>query len=426
MDDESIALVKTLQEENARLRGAEQALHEAQRRAELALSESERLARGQLDALRSALDVLAAESAPERLMEHAMRTITEKWSAHSSSLWLRDAVEGLISFELAFEDDALVHKTDARFAGMDLRLPMEDLWPWPQVFRDGGRPSLIEDIRSVPSFGLRDRLLPLGIITVLLIPMSIAGRLEGAIGLRFTHLQQFGAPELELAQALANQTMLALQLTRVSEQGRDAAVIAERLRMARDIHDTVAQGFTGVIVQLEAAEEAMALQLAAAAGDHIRHARTLARESLHATRRSVGAMRAQALVDQQLSQALGKLVTGMTQGTALEASFACTGTPRALPPEWEENLLHIGSEALTNTMRHARAGRFEAVLAFGDAELRFIARDDGCGFDSAAASTGFGQRGMRERAAEMGAALTIDSARGEGTLVQLRVAYGAP
>jgi signal transduction histidine kinase len=419
MNQDPLALITTLQEENARLLAA-------QRRAELALSETELLAHGQLDALRSALEVLAAESAPDRLMEHAMRTITEKWDAHSSSLWLRDAVEGLISFELAFESDVLVHKTDARFAGMDLRLPMEDLWPWPQVFRDGGRPSLIEDISTVPSFGLRDRLLPLGIITVLLIPMSIAGRLEGAIGLRFTHRHQFGAQELELAQALANQAMLALQLTRVSEQGRDAAVIAERLRMARDIHDTVAQGFTGVIVQLEAAEEAMAQQLTAAAGEHIRRARTLAREGLNETRRSVGAMRAQALVGQQLGEALDKLIARMTQGTPLKASFACTGMPRALPPLWEENLLHIGSEVLTNTMRHAGARSFVAVLAFEDDALCLTMRDDGRGFDAAAARAGFGQRGIGERAAAIGAALTITSAAGEGTLVQLRLAYGAP
>ena len=394
----------------------------AHRRAELALSEAEQLARGQLDALRSALDVLAAESAPHRLMEHAMRTITEKWDAHSSSLWLRDAAEGLISFELAFEGDALVRKDEARFAGMDLRLPMEDLWPWPQVFRDG-RPALIEDIRTVRGFGLRDRLLALGIVTVLLIPMSIAGRLEGAIGLRFTRQRQFGAQELELAQALANQAMLALQLTRVSEQGRDAAVIAERLRMARDIHDTVAQGFTGVIVQLEAAEEAMNQDLATAARAHIGRARALARESLNETRRSVGAMRPQALVDHQLAGALPRLLATMTEGTAVMARFACTGTARALPPEWEDNLLHIATEVLTNTMRHAGAGRFDAVLAFGAAAVSLTLRDNGCGFDDTVAATGFGRRGIRERAAAMGAAVTMTSAPGAGTTVALQLSY---
>src|SRR5436309_11063204 len=129
---------------------------------------------------------------------------------------------------------------------MALWLPMEDFWPWPEVFRTG-KASVIEDIRTVRPFALRDRLLPLGIVTVLLIPMSVVGRLEGTIGLRFTKKRPFRSEEIELAQALANQMMLAMQLTRLSAERRESAVIAERNRMARDIHDMLAQGFTGVI-----------------------------------------------------------------------------------------------------------------------------------------------------------------------------------
>ena len=389
-----------------------------QRRAERALTETEQLARGQLDALRGALEVLAAESAPEQLMEHAMRTITEKWGAHSSSLWLRDEAADLIGFELAFEHDALVRKSDARFRGMDLRLPMEDLWPWPQVFEEG-RPALVEDIRTLHSFGLRDRLLPLGIITVLLIPMSIAGRLEGAIGLRFTRLQAFSAAELELAQALANQAMLALQLSRVSEQGRDAAVIAERMRMARDIHDTVAQGFTGVIVQLEAAEEAVAQGYTAAAGEHIVRARALARASLQATRRSVGAMRDQALLGNPLGEALRQLVAAMTDGTPVTARFAWTGAVRPLPAHWEDNLLHVAREALTNVLRHAAARHADAVLAFEEGQVSLVIQDDGRGFDPACPGAGFGLRGIRERAAAIGGGVDIESRPGAGTRVRV-------
>src|SRR5437016_3402879 len=170
---------------------------------------------------------------------------------------------------------------------MDLWLPMEDFWPWPEVFRTG-KLSVIEDIRTVPPFALRDRLLPLGIITVLLVPMFIAGRLEGAIGLRFTQKRSFRAEEIELAQALANQATLALHLTRLSAESREAAVIAERNRMARDIHDTLAQGFTGVIVQLEAAADATSEGLAGEADEHLGRAADLARESLKEARRSCG------------------------------------------------------------------------------------------------------------------------------------------
>ena len=99
--------------------------------------------------------------------------------------------------------------------------------------------------------------------------MFIAGRLEGAIGLRFTQKRLFRAEEIELAQALANQAMLAMHLSRLSAESREAAVIAERNRMARDIHDTLAQGFTGVIVQLEAAADATSKGLMKEADQHL-------------------------------------------------------------------------------------------------------------------------------------------------------------
>src|SRR6266568_2318115 len=226
-------------------------------KSEETLRASEKFARGQSEALKSTLDALATESAPDRLVEHILRTLTEQFGAHSSSVWRRDEASGMIGFEFAFEDGRIVKKNDSRFAGMDLWLPMEDFWPWPEVFRTG-KPSVIEDIRTVRSFALRDRLLSLGIVTVLLVPMSVGGRLEGAIGLRFTQKRAFRTEEMDLAQALANQAMLAMQLTRLSAESRQAAVMAERNRMARDIHDTLAQGFTGVIVQLEAAKGAIA------------------------------------------------------------------------------------------------------------------------------------------------------------------------
>src|SRR4029077_4013236 len=99
-------------------------------------------------------------------------------------------------------------------------------------------------------FPLRDRLLPMGIVTVLLVPMSITGRLEGAVGLRFVERRTFRAEEMELAQALANQAMLMIQFARLSTQNRQAAVIDERNRMESDMTETPAQGFTGWNLQL--------------------------------------------------------------------------------------------------------------------------------------------------------------------------------
>src|SRR5438128_237185 len=177
--------------------------------------------------------------------------------------------------------------------------------------------------------------------------MSIAGRLEGAIGLRFTQKRLFRTEEIELAQALANQATLAMHLTRLSAESREAAVIAERNRMARDIHDTLAQGFTGVIVQLEAAADATSKGLANEADEHLGRAADLARESLKEARRSVRALRPLALEDKGLGEALDNLLRKMTAGATLRATFSLQGDPWPLPAEWEENLLHIGQEVLT-------------------------------------------------------------------------------
>jgi signal transduction histidine kinase len=386
------------------------------KKSEEALRASELVARGQVNALTRTLDMLAMESDPDRLVGHILRTITEQFGAHSSSVWRRDEPSGTIGLEFTFEDGRVITKADSSFAGMDLRLPMEDFWPWPEVFRTG-KPSVIDDIRTVPPFALRDRLLPMGIVTVLLVPMSIVGRLEGAIGLRFTQKRVFRAEEVELAQALANQVMLAMQLNYLYAQSRQSAVLAERNRLARDIHDTLAQGFTGVIVQLEAAADATSKGLAKEAGDHLDRAGELARESLRGARRSVRALRPQALEENDLCEALHSLMKKMTAGTSLRTEFNLDGHPMPLPPEWDENLLHIGQEVLTNALRHAQANHFKAELAFTPDEVRLELRDNGSGFDPERQHDGFGLLGMRERVEGMGGHLTIQSANGAGTAI---------
>jgi signal transduction histidine kinase len=349
-----------------------------------------------------------------------LRIITVQFAAHSSSVWRRDEPTGMIGFEFAFEGGRVVTKEDARFAGMDLWLPMEDFWPWPEVFRTG-KPSVIEDIRTVPAFPLRDRLLPLGITTVLLVPMSFAGRLEGAIGLRFTQKRSFRVEEIDLAQALANQAMLALHLNRLSDESREAAVIEERNRMARDIHDTLAQGFTGVIVQLEAAADATSQGLMKEADEHRSRAADLARDSLKEARRSVRALRPLALENRDLCGAIDNLVRKMTAGTTLWATFSVHGRPRPLAADCEENLLHIGQEVLTNALRHAHATEFHAELVFGANEVRFELRDNGRGFDPLAHHDGFGLIGMEERVGRMGGRFRIESALYKGTRVLIIV-----
>src|SRR5215470_13966982 len=120
---------------------------------------------------------------------------------------------------------------------------------------------------------------------------------------------------------MPHRMLLGNQAQPQSQRSRQAAVVAERNRMARDIHDTLAQGFTGIILQLEAVEEAMSQGLVAKAGEFLNRAGALARESLQEARRSVQALRPQALEENDLCEALQELIRKMTTGTSVQASF---------------------------------------------------------------------------------------------------------
>jgi PAS domain S-box-containing protein len=383
-----------------------------------ALRASAQVARGQVEALTRTLDALVKESAPDRLVEHVLRTITEQLEAHSGSIWLRNESTGLVHFGFALEQGRFLTGSDAELARISPALSVDEVQPWPEVF-GSGKPAVLEDIREGPTFPWRDHVLSLGVITILIVPMLIAGRVEGVVGIRFTSKRSLRAEEMDLAQALAHQAMLACQLRRLGRESRQAAVVAERNRMARDIHDTLAQGFTGVILQLEAVEEAMSQGLMSKASKYLSRAGELAREGLQEARRSVRALRPRTLEENDLCEALQHLILKMTAGTAVQPKFDVEGRPPDLPQEWEENLLRIGQEVLTNALRHAQASEFITRFTFQPGETRLTLSDNGRGFDPSDRHDGFGLRGMRERVESMGGQLTIQSAAGRGTTISI-------
>ena len=252
--------------------------------------------------------------------------------------------------------------------------------------------------------------------------------MNGFIGIRHGDREPYRPEEIELAQALAHQAMFAIQLNASAKQSEEAAVLKERNRMARDIHDTLAQGLTGVIVQLQAAEDAASKGYKKQSREHLRNAQELARVGLGEARRSVRALRPQALEEATFWDALKSAIKTTTAGTSLETKFQVRGELRELPQIAQENLLHIGQEALTNTLKYARATRFETRLSFNAKEVRLDLRDNGSGFKKNGRHGGFGLTGMRERVEQIGGTLRIASAPGKGTkiLVVLPGAQAAP
>jgi signal transduction histidine kinase len=173
-----------------------------------------------------------------------------------------------------------------------------------------------------------------------------------------------------------------------------------------------------VIIQLDTSVEALRDEEPEEAAKHIRQARELARESLTEARRSVHALRPQALEKATFADALRAIITNTTAGTSLRSDFQLKGEPRELQPAVEENLLHIGQEALSNALKHACATKFRARLSFDSDAVRLELRDNGKGFvvDSANGG-GIGLIGMSERADQIGARFAVTSKPGRGTKI---------
>ncbi|MEG5049754.1 MULTISPECIES: AAA family ATPase [unclassified Microcoleus] len=213
---------------------------------------------------------------------------------------------------------------------------------------------------------------------------------------------------------------------RERKRAQEASILEERNRMAREIHDTLAQAFTGILVQVGAATQVLTDDLEATQA-HLEMIDELARIGLTEARRSVTALRPQLLEEGDLSSALNRLVTQMrsaTDDTAL--IYEIQGTAYPLPAEVENNLLRIGQEALTNAIKYANAGEIRLELVYGNAQTTLCIKDNGQGFGvgSIPSVGGFGLLGMSERAERIGAQLRIESQLGQGTEIIVIVNRG--
>ncbi len=204
-----------------------------------------------------------------------------------------------------------------------------------------------------------------------------------------------------------------------------ALVLEERARLAREIHDTLAQGFVGISSQLDAVAMCMPDE-STPARRFLDLARRMARHSLTEARRSVMDLRASALEGQDLAAALESGTRMWTAGSGIEVDVDVSDTTTVLPEEVEQHLLRIAQEAVTNVVKHAGASRIAIKLHIEARKLFLLIKDNGRGFeprDVFATSGGhFGILGMRERAERLGGDLRVASHPGEGTEVEVRTA----
>jgi signal transduction histidine kinase len=234
-------------------------------------------------------------------------------------------------------------------------------------------------------------------------------------------IAELAAANHRLEEMIAENTGLQAQLL---TQAREAGAGDERQRMAREIHDTLAQGLTGIITQLEAAQQTGSED---ERERRISNAKRLARDSLAEARRSVQALRPQALEDSRLPDALADEVARWSATSGVAGEMETTGEARLLHPEIEVTLLRVAQEALANVAKHAGASRAGVTLSYMEDVVSLDVRDDGAGFTETGsnghlngenpAAGGFGLIAMRQRVTRLAGQLEIESEPGAGTAV---------
>lgn len=202
------------------------------------------------------------------------------------------------------------------------------------------------------------------------------------------------------------------------------AILSERNRVAREIHDTLSQSLGAISVQLELVRT-HAAEISAPARSHLASAHKLARAALAEARDSIWNMRSHVLEKCDLGEALEGILLRLTEGTGVTPHMRVEGDRRRLPPVVENNLLRIGQEVITNASKHAQPARIDVSLQFERRTIRLVVEDDGRGFVVGAQPDGerrsFGLVGIKERAELLGGTVAIASVPGKGTRVVVTV-----
>jgi signal transduction histidine kinase len=283
-----------------------------------------------------------------------------------------------------------------------------------------GVPIAVDDVRSDPRVArhLSD---PEGIRSFLQVPITVGGEVFGVFGVNHCRLHHFTADEQRVLLALAQRAALAITNARLYERAQQAAVLEERQRLARELHDSVTQSLYGVALYTEAASRALADGELGAVAANLGEIRETTQEALGEMRLLLYELRPPLLEEHGLAAALRARLQTVETRAGLEIAFECRGEER-LAPDDEQALFRVALEALNNVLKHAHAHRVQVRLELAADRAVLELADDGVGFaPTQADGGGFGLPGMRERAEALGGTLQIESSPGTGTRVRVEV-----
>jgi two-component system, NarL family, sensor kinase len=391
------------------------------------------------EAFRGCLDALASVHELDDFLGQVMATMTRQLGAASSTLRVRNFEQNTLPLELVFQDGRVMTPDEAKYPECWQSVSLEQFDP---DFLCHSAFTRTKDEQRVATFlnppaavirvldphspmpdDQRSYLRELGVKTVLIIPLTSRGQANGRLTFRFTEERDFHPEELEIARALATQASLAIHLTRLAKSARQSAVLEERNRLAAEIHDALAQSFTGISMQLGVAGE----QLAAKQGDPLRQiqrANEIAKFGLAEARRSILSLGSSAIQESGLTTTLQRLVEHSNMAGRLRCNFRSDNIPEeSLPPRIQHELLRFAQEAISNAVRHAKPTLVSVTLRWEPPNLILKVKDNGSGISSASLekSEGFGLRNMRTRASQIDGKLDIHTAAGHGTSIVLTV-----
>jgi PAS domain S-box-containing protein len=391
------------------------------------------------EALRGCLDALASVPELDDFLGQVMAAITRQLGAISSTLRVRNFEQNTMPLELVFQDGRVMTPDEAKYPEHWQSVSLEQFDPdflYHSAFtrtRDEQRVATflnppaaiirVLDPDSPMPEDQRSYLRELGVKTVLIIPLTSRGQANGRLTFRFTEERDFHPEELEIARALATQASLAIHLTGLAKAARQSAVLEERNQLAAEIHDALAQSFTGISMQLGVAGE----QLAAKEGDPLRQiqrANEIANFGLAEARRSILSLRSNAIEESGLTTTLQRLVEHSNVAGRLRCDFRSDNIPEeSLPLRIQHELLRFAQEAISNAVRHAKPTVVSVTLHWEPPNLILKVKDNGSGISSASLekSEGFGLSNMRTRASQIDGKLDIQTAAGRGTSIVLTV-----
>ena len=368
-----------------------------------------------LNAIASALNSAAtAQAALDQTLAH----VAELLGLHTGWVWLHDAESDRFYSAAALNLPPYLQEP--------VRMTGEPCWCL-ESFRTGKlTPSnirLIQCSRLYPAASANDVAATQGLCCHASIPLYFGDRPLGVMNLTAPEWRELSAAELRLLATISYQVGVALERARLAEEGARLALAEERTRMAREIHDTLAQGLTAIGLHVESACRYVESDPALARA-RLDRALATVRESLAEARRSVLNLRAAPLDGRRLPEALGALARSFTAETGIPVRLRLGEVSPGLCPSAEAELFRIAQEALHNTRRHADATQVTVELTQHAGMVRLRVRDNGQGFERrTAAGRGHGIVGMRERARLLGGTLRLRSRIGTGTTVTAEIPH---